>query len=624
VAGPANPNGRLCPKGIDAVDVTSTERLTRPTVRRDGEHRAVPWDTAYDHVAERFAAVVDAHGPDALAFLGAPHSTTEANYLLQKIARLLGTNNVDTRPRLCHVSTARTLAGRLGWPATTNGLDDLTDADVIVVAGANPAERQPVAFNGFVRPAVDAGATLVHVDPVGNRTTRLAEVHLTPRPGTDALVFDLLSAALLARGEGVDRSFVEERTRGFDRFRASIESRSVAELASVAGVDEDTVARVADHVGTADRVAALVGTGIEGGPAETDAPAALVDLLLLTGNVGRPGTGLFVLRGLANEQGAIDAGCVPDRLPGHRPVTDAEARARVESVWRADLPATPGWTATELLGAFGDGVRGALVVGENPAVSKRERRWVRARLSALDVLVVVDVARNETTRHADVVLPAAAGVETAGTITNLERRIQRLRPTNAPPGRARPDVRILRDLGARVTDRPDEFEYDDVSAVFAELCRVAPTHAGLSYGAIGVDGVQWPREDDGVLYRERFATDDGRARFGTAQPIVGPDAGDGLRLVTGGRTTETTAGGDESDRTLRIDPTDAAARGIDDDATVVVSSGETVVRTTADLDDDVRRGTVYLPASVADSLVRRGVSTVTVEPLPESRRTGSD
>lgn len=607
VPGPANPEGRLCAKGVGAFDV-GEERLTEPLVRRDGELEPASWERALDRAAEVLGGVREAGGPDALAFLGAPHCTTEENYLLQKVARVLGTNNVDNRSRLCHEGTARTLAERLGWPATTNGLADVGEADVIIVAGANPAERQPVAFNSFVRPAVADGTTLVHVDPVGNETTRLAAHHVAPRPGRDATVFDLLSARLLAR-DAVDRAFVADRTRGFERFRESIATLDQRRAEAAAGVEADVLARVADELAAADRVAAMVGTGVEGGAADT--PAALLDLLMLSGDVGRPGTGLFVLRGLANEQGAADAGCVPDRLPGYQPVTDSAARDRVAAEWGVTPPSTPGKNARESLAAFGDGVRGALVVGENPAVSKREEGWLRERLAALDALVVVDIMPTSTTDHADVVLPAAAGVEKSGTLTNLERRVQRFPAAVTPPGEARPDLAIISALGARLTGEPAAFD-DDPAAVFDELTRVAPTHAGLSYAALDVDGQQWPADADGVLYRQSFGTADGLAPFGTARSLAERDPEDGLHLVTGGRASE--FADDGAAAVLRLAPGDAARRDVESGDEVVVSDGETELQATARVDEGTRSGTVYLPAAVADPLLRSGSRAVQVRP----------
>ncbi|WP_135819636.1 molybdopterin oxidoreductase family protein [Halostella litorea] len=608
--GPANPNGRLCAKGVAAFEPLD-DRLTEPLVRRDGELVAASWETAYDRVAEGFRRIRDRHGPDALAFLGAPHCTNEENYLLQKLARTLGTNNVDNRARLCHSGTARALSERVGWPATTNGLDDVGDADVILVAGANPAKRQPVAFNSFVRPAVADGTTLVHVDPVGNETTRLADVHLAPRPGTDATVFDLLAAGVVEAG-GVDREFVAERTRGYEAFAAALGGSFDREAAlSAAGVDPATLDRVADRIASADRVAAMVGTGVEGGEGPANAPDSLLNLLLLTGNLGRRGTGLHVLRGLVNEQGATDAGCVPDRLPGHRSVTDPNARDRVAEAWGTAPPADPGMTATELLGAFGDEVRGALVVGENPAVSKRQLDWVRDRLDALDLLAVVEVAESETTRHADVVLPAASGVEKAGTVTNLDRHVQRLRPTASPPSDARPDAAVLRDLGKRLLPDSGHFDYESVGEVFDELTAVAPPYAGATYAEISETPRRWPFDRDGVLYRESFDTPDGLAPFEPPGGVAEPAPETGLVLVTGGRSSDAD---DAGDRTVRLHPDDAADRGVERNAPVLVTDGDTTVDATATLDDGVRRGAAYVHAVDADPFLRCGATTVDVRP----------
>jgi len=625
-AGPANPNGRLCRKGVGAYRVgdNGSDRLTEPLVRQDGGLQAVSWETAYECMVDGVEGIKSIHGPNALAFLGAPHCTNEENYLLQKLARTLGTNNVDNRARLCHESSTRALAERVGWPATTGSLDALEDSDLIIVAGANPAERQPIAFNSFVRPAVLDGTTLVHVDPVGNRTTRLADYHVAPRPGMDAMVFDLLSSAVLDDGDGVDHAFISERTRGYDSFAASIAGLDRERAVAIAGVDAETIRQVVDLLTEADRVSALVGTGIEADDDEPNAAAALLNLLLLTGNLGGRGAGLYVLRGLVNEQGSTDAGCVPDRLPGHQPVTDPDARSRIAAEWGVEPPAVPGKNASELLAAFGDEIRGAVVVGENPAISKSESEWIRRRLDGLDLLVVLDIVPSETTRHADVVLPVAAGVEKPGTFTNLERRVQRSRPTRAPPKRARSDFDVLRELGSRLFADQELFDYADVGDVFDELARVAPTHTGLSYDEIGPEGCQWPATTDGVLYSESFERPDGLAVFGTAQcatetpdPTVDSNNGGRLQLVAGGRASEFGVDHSASGRQLRIHPADARDRGLESNDAIVVSNGQVTVETTVEITDRIRQGTVYLPATVADPFLRSGGSTVTISPLSE-------
>jgi len=391
---------------------------------------------------------------------------------------------------------------------------------------------------------------------------------------------------------------------------------------ATAGVDVELIEQVVELLTEVDRVAALVGTGIEGDEDDPNAAEALLNLLLLTGNLGRRGAGLYVLRGLANEQGATDAGCVPDRLPGHQRVTDAEARSRIAAEWGVDPPAVPGKTASELLAAFGDEIRGAIIVGENPAISKRDSGWIRRRLDGLDLLVVCDISPSETTRHADVVLPVAAGVEKQGTFTNLERRIQRSRPTREPPETVRSDFDVLCALGDRLFDEQEYFDYSDVGEAFDELARVAPTHEGFSSDSIGVEGCQWPVDNDGTLYAESFDTVDGLAVFGTAQydirdGAVDSEAAGRLRLVTGGRASELDVD-HSSDRRLRMHPADGRAREVDSTDTVVVSNDQVTVETAVEITDRIRQGTVYLSAQVADPLLRRESSTVAVSPASET------
>lgn len=605
-SGPSNPEGRLCRDGVRALDRID-DRLTTPLVRRNGDLVAVSWASALDRVVREFREIHRSTGADSLAFFGAPHSTNEENYLLGKLARCLGTNNVDNRARLCHTETSRALAERFGRPASTNSLDDLPAADTILVVGANPARRQPVAFNSAVRPAVNDDTTLIHVDPVGNETTRLADLHLSPRPGTDALVCDLLSAGLVVEG-AVDEQFVAERTTGFDRFRAGLDSLDRESASELAGVDPDTLDRAIEALGEG-TTAAITGTGIEGARGPASAPDALLNLLLLSGNIGTAGGGVHLFRGLVNEQGAIDAGCVPDRLPGHRPVGDPEARASVAAEWGTEPPAEPGADANDLLARFGEVIRGALVVGENPAVVKRDRGWVADRLGGLDTLVLVDVAHNETTPYADVVLPAATLLEKAGTVTNFDRQIQRLDPLRSPPASARPEWWILRTLGERLVDGPPSFEYSDPKAVSEELCQLSSVFTTPAVSE------RWP-DGQAVCYEESFETGDGRAPFASVQPIPTPPQREGLELVVRGRHGD--SGGEQR---VRIHPQDANRYGVGDGETVVLDCQGVTVRTPARLTESVRPGTVSLHAAVADPLLRATDETRTV--VVTRQRTGA-
>ena len=649
VDGPANPNGRLCRRGINAfefslddpqaaaetgVDNPETGRLTHPRravtetepTDADSTHmRRISWETAYEIVCDRLSTIREMHGPDALAFLGAPHCTNEENYLLQKLARTLGTNNIDNRARHCHRETTRTLADRLGYPATSASLDEILDADVIIAAGANPADRQPIAFNSFIRPAVAEGSTLIHIDPVGNETTRLADIHLAPRPGYDAAVFDLLSK-MIVENSGADKTFLSERTRNAERFYESLSTLDIDTARVAADIDAESLQQVAQAMINADHVIALTGTGVdESGHTDSDtdrsdpnAPAALLHLLGLTGNLGCSGSGVIVLRGLINEQGATDTGCVPDRLPGDQSIHNAEARARVGDVWGIDPPTTPGTSATALLDRFGDDIHAALVVGENPAVSKRDPHWVTNQLNALDTLVVIDPLWSTTAEHADVVLPAATGVEKRGTVTNLERRVQRLTQTQTPPGQARPDLRILSDLGRRLIGKT--FNYQDVEDVFNELTQVSPPHAGISYADIGADGHQWPFQTDDHLYAEEFLTADGKLSFGTIQPIpaVTDDSTQTFRLLTNGRASEVYGETQKENPQVQIHPADAKKHDLTDGMIVIIKNSDAAVKAKVTLETNVRQGTLSLAAVAADPLVRADTDDSTVTIVPSS------
>lgn len=508
-----NHEGRLCPEGVQAFDDVDGDRLTQPMIRRDGELVPVSWDEAYDRIACEIERIRD---PDALAFLGSPRATNEENYLFQKLARGLGTNNIDNRARLCHNSVEAAMTERLGSSAMTNSLYDLQRSDVFLVIGANPAGQQPIAFDSYIRPAIDNGATLIHIDPAENRTTRSADFCLSPTPDTDAYVVALLNKYVFDAGS-IDDRFVRERTKGFDMFAASMNDIDPATYATRAGVDPADVKEAAHAFGDAERAAIITATGLgECDYGGTETSDALIDLLLLTGNIGKPGAGMNLFRGLNNEQGANDMGARPHTLPGYRDVTDPEARAQVAEIWGREPPATPGHSELDLIQEFGTAVRFAYVLGENPAMTKIDSQRIARDFEDMEFLVVQDLVTTETVEHADAVLPASSWAEKDGTVTNLDRQVQRMRQLATPPGEAKQDRQILSDLGARLTGM--DFTYDGPEAVFEEMRRVNPFYAGMSYEGIERGGQRWPfrkHADEGtrILHEERFMTGEKRARF---------------------------------------------------------------------------------------------------------------
>ncbi|RKS78496.1 formate dehydrogenase major subunit [Haloarcula quadrata] len=618
-AGPVNTKGEICPKGGAAFDVVEHEdRLTEPLVRENGRFVTALWETALSRVTDQLGEIIDQHGPDAVEFFASSNCTNEENYVFQKIARMLGTNNVDNCARLCHSSTVAAMSERLGAGAMTNTLDDLAETDCLLVTGANPAEQHPVIFRSYFLPAIRNGATLIHIDPRETDTTEAADIHLDVRPGYDIQLLNSMAKVVLDEGL-VDESFVEERTTGYADLTAHLDDVDVGSGADVAGVDPETVREAARAYAEADTAAIVTGMGMSQHTCGTDNVHALLNLALLTGNVGRPGTGVNPLRGQNNVQGAGDVGALPSVLPGYEPVTDADARQRLADEWGVEPPSEPGLTETTATHQFGDSVKAAVVFGENPAVTEPNASSVRAGFDDLNFCVVIDLFETATVDHADVVLPGSSWAEKAGTVTNTDRRVMRMRPNADLPGNARRDLDILTGLGQRLVGRSDAFDYDGPEAVFEELTRVNPLYAGMSYDGIGDSYQRWPFPADAdsgtdVLHTETFASGQQTAPLRPVSPTPPADAVSGEQLVlTTGRALQHFNSGALTRRSetlmrmrgedvLEIHPDDAAARGIEDGDTVIVENDRGSVTVSAAVTAAIRPGVVFCTFHYLDPL----------------------
>ena len=636
--GPVNTRGEICPKGAAAWEIVDhDDRLTHPQVREDGELVTTTWEAAFERIESAFTDIVAESGADAVGFFASSNCTNEENYVLQKLGRALGTNNVDNCARLCHSSTVAAMADRFGAGAMTNTLADLREADVYLVAGANPAEQHPIIFRSYLLPAIRDGTELIHIDPRETDTTDAAGLHLPVRPGFDIPLCNAI-AKVIVEADLVDRSFLEERVEGETQFREFLASVDVDENARLAGVDPDDLRAAARTYGSADRAAIFTGMGMSQHHCGTDNVHALLNLALLTGNVGAPGTGVNPLRGQNNVQGAGDVGALPDVLPGYRPVTDPDARQSVADVWGFEPPATPGLTEVEMTHEFGESIRGALVFGENPAVTEPNANRIRDRLDRLECLVVLDLFRTETAKHADVVLPGSAWAEKSGTVTNTDRQVMRMRPNTEPPGGARRDLSVLCELGDRLTD--ESFDYGGPEAVFEELSSTLPQYGGMSYSAIGTDSQRWPcpegaAEGTDVLHAETFATGRRTASLRAVDHVdpVDPAEDDELVLTTGRVLQHFNSGAltrrsgtltrMHSEDALQIHPDDAADRGIENGDRVEVSNERGSVSVEADVTPAIRHGTVFMSFHFADPLVNRltGDTLDPVSKIPEYKHT---
>ena len=643
VKGPVNTRGEICPKGAAAFEVVDhDERLTEPLVDHNGTFVTAEWDEALDRVEAGINEVLEEYGPDAVQFFASSNATNEENYLFQKLARMLGTNNVDNCARLCHSSTVAAMSERFGAGAMTNTLEDLTETDCLFVTGSNPAEQHPVIFRSYFLPAIREGATLIHVDPRENDTTDAADIHLPVRPGTDIQLLNAI-AKVLVEESLVDEAFLEERTTGIETFEAHLDDVDVEAAAAEAGVDPDTLREAARTYGEADRAAIVTGMGMSQHHCGTDNVAALLNLALLTGNVGKPGTGVNPLRGQNNVQGASDVGTLPHVLPGYESVTDQAARDRVAEAWGVEPPSEPGLTETAATHRFGEDVHAAVVFAENPAVTEPNANAVCEAFEQLEFCVVIDLFETETAELADVVLPGSSWAEKSGTVTNTDRRVMRMRPNADLPGNARRDLDIVSAIGRRLTDRHEAFEYDGPEAVFEELTRVAPIYAGMSYDGIGESFQRWPFPADadsgtGVLHTETFATGDRTAPLAPIDPVPPADeVGENQLVLTTGRVIQQFNSGALTRRSetlmrlrgedvLQIHPEDADERGIDDGDTVVVSNDRGEVTVDADVTAAVPQGVVFSTFHYAEPLINRltGDALDPVAEIPEYKHSAVD
>ncbi len=614
-------HGNLCVKGRYGYSfISHPDRLTQPLVRIDGDLVPVGWDEALDLVAEQFGRIRAEHGPDALAGFSSARCTNEENYLFQKLMRsVVGTNNVDHCARLCHASTVSGLAQSLGSGAMTNGFGDLESSELVLVIGSNTTESHPIGALA-IKKAKRHGARLIVADPREIDIARRADLHLQLRPGTNVALLNGLAHVIVAEGL-VDEAFVRERTENYELVREAVAPYTPELVEEITGVPADDVRRAARLYGTAGSAAIVYAMGITQHSHGTEHVLAISNLALLTGNVGRPGTGVNPLRGQNNVQGACDSGALPDVYSGYQKVSDEAARAKMSAAWGVELPASPGLALTEAVNAMHAGrVKGLLVMGENPMLSDPDTTHAEEALARLDFLVVQDIFLSETARLADVVLPATSFAEKDGTFTNTERKVQRVRRAVSPPGQARADWEILVDLANRLGATP-AWSYDGPAAVMDEMATVTPSYGGISFGRLDEDGLCWPcptadHPGTPILHIGRFTR--GLGRF---FPIVyQPPAEEAdeefpLTLTTGrllehyhtGTMTRRVAGLNELVPTgfAEVNPADAARLGVTDGAEVTLETRRGRIEVPALVTDRVDEGTVFVPFHFWESPANR-------------------
>lgn len=551
--GPANEN-RLCVKGRFGFDyVTSPQRLVRPLVRREGARkgmnvdpgnplthfREASWEEALALAAGGLARAAERDGGEAVAAFGSAKCSNEEAYLFQKLVReRFRHNNIDHCTRLCHASSVAALMEGIGSGAVTAPFTDALKADVIVVIGANPTENHPVAATYF-KQAAKKGAKLVVMDPRGHALKRQASHMVQFRPGTDVALLNAMMHVIVAE-ELYDRQYVAAHTEGFDRLADHLAAYAPEVMAPICGIEAARIREIARLYARAERAMIFWGMGVSQHTHGTDNARCLISLALMTGHVGRPGTGLHPLRGQNNVQGASDAGLIPMFLPDYGRVAEESARARMEAIWGFLVSPKPGLTVVEIMDAIHEGgVRAMYVMGENPAMSDPDAGHAREALAKLDHLVVQDIFLTETAMFADVVLPASAWPEKTGTVTNTNRQVQMGRKALASPGEAREDwaiiVAMARGLGL-------DWGYSHPREVFAEMAGAMPSLSNITWERLErEDAVTYPcpapdAPGAAVVFGDGFPREGGRALFAPAQvtdPAELPDAQYPFILTTG-------------------------------------------------------------------------------------------
>jgi formate dehydrogenase alpha subunit len=631
--------GNLCVKGRFGYDfVYHPRRVTTPLMRVQpqlpgkrtqafdrSEWQEVSWDDALDYVADRLVEIYRRDGPNALATYLCAKATNEDNYLLQKLFRaLFRTNNVDHCTRLCHAGSVVALQSAIGSAAMSNTASEVIKTDCFIVTGSNTPENHPIIALQMKAAVEKYGSKLIVIDPRKLELCDFATLWLPLKPGTNVPVFTAMAHVIIKEGL-VNQEFVSERTSGYEDFVQSVEKFTPEYAERVSGVDRQLIVEAARMYAKAERGAIYWGMGISQLSHGTASALSLVHLAFLTGHIGREGTGLNPLRGQNNVQGASDMGAMPYHYPGYMLVDDPHNAAKWEAVWNVEaggLNQQRGLTTTEILSNVNPGgVRSLYMMGENPMMTEPNLNLTRHHMENLEFLVAQDLFINESGAFADVFLPATSWAEQDGTFTNTDRRVQRVRQALKPRGQTRPDWEIICDLAKRIEARLGRentafWDYNHPSEILAEVGRVVPEIAGVTYERIENVGLQTPVWDDQhpgtpFLFREIFPS--GKGKFHPLDYVPAAELPDDEYpfILTTGRVLEHWHGGTMTrhsqldalypEALVEVNPADAALMGIVDGQAVRVSSRRGSIVLRARVTEKSSAGVVFIPFHFAEA-----------------------
>ncbi|MHC1702388.1 MAG: formate dehydrogenase subunit alpha [Tenuifilaceae bacterium] len=629
VEGVSPNDGRLCVKGRFGYEyVQSPERLTKPLIKKDGFFVESTWEEALSLVSSKFLELKNKYGSDSLAGYASAKCTNEDNYIFQKFIRTaFGTNNIDYCTRLCHASTVTAMLKSIGDGAGSNPIEDFETTDCLLIIGNNIVETHPITAT-YVKSGSVKGQKIIVIDPKWTPIVRYAKVWLQPKLGTDVALLNGIIHVII-ENEWFDDTFIANRVEGgkeaFNQLKQLAQKYSPQYVESITGVPSEKIIEAARIYATSATAMIATGMGMSQQVTGTNNVFCLLNLMLITGQVGRERCGIDPPRGQNNVQGATDVGCHPFMYPGYIPISNDENRKKVADIWNyplADLSSKPGLTTVEIVKAAHEGViKGLFIMGENPMMTDPNLNHTEEALQKLEFLVVQDIFHTETTKFADVILPASAWAEKNGTFVNSDRRVLRVRKAVTCPGEAREDWKIIHELASRM-GKPMP-QYKDESEIFDELARVTPILSGISYSRIEHQGIQWPctsPEDPGspTLYLDKFNTPTGKGKL---FPVDYSEQSEKVSfeypfLLNSGRilfhyhtstmSRKTKVLRDFIDKSyVLMHPNDAIKNNFKEGETVAINSRRGELQTYIKISDEVLEGELFMPWHFTESQVNR-------------------
>ena len=605
--------GKVCPKGNFGYEFINREdRLTTPLIKENGEFREASWDEALDLVANKLKEVSD-EDPNKVGFYACARSPNENIYITQKLARVAcGTQNVDHCARICHGPTVAGLATTFGSGAMTNGFDSIKEADYIFCIGSNNMEAHPLFGRKLIQ-AQKNGAKLVVLDPRYTPTAKIADEYVQFKTGTDVALMNAMIKVIIDN-DLQDDEFIKNRTKGFDELKETVQKYDLETVSEITHISPETIEELAIEYAKADKAAIVYSLGITEHSHGADNVMSTANLAMLTGNIGRQGTGVNPLRGQNNVQGACDMGALPSDYVGYRKVADQETTDWFNEYYGTNLPAKPGLTLVEMMNAAHSGDLKVLYIhGEDPVLSDADIKHTKEALANLDMLIVQELFMTDTAQCADVVLPAAGWGEQEGTFTNGERRVQCLHKAQEPPEGAMLDWKIMEEIAVRMGVPREKFHYESAEEIFEEIRECAPIFAGMNRERLDTpEALHWPcpSVDDPcqpLMHKDKFAHPDGLGIFQALEhrgPVEVPDEEYPLLLTTTrvlfhyhASMTRRCKNLDNEVKTgfIEINTEDAKELGIINNEIVKASSRRGEIEIPARVTDDIKKGIVNIP-----------------------------